>query len=173
MKIVHVGRFNEQKNHGRLLRAFGMLLSQYPHCHLNLVGDGELMEGVKALAAELRIGEKITFLGSQSNVYPFLQEADVFVLPSDYEGMPMTIIEAMGTGLPIVATAVGGVPDMIENETSGLLVPCEEAAVAQAMARLVSDASLREKLGQKAKEGSARFSAAYMAEQYCKSYLAG
>ena len=173
VKIVHVGRFNEQKNHGRLLRSFEVLLSQHPHCHLNLVGDGELMESVKASATELGIGETVTFLGSQSNVYPFLQEADVFVLPSDYEGMPMTIIEAMGTGLPIVATAVGGVPDMIENETSGLLVPCKEGAVAQAMARLVSDASLREKLGQKAKADSARFSAEYMAEQYCKSYLAG
>ena len=173
VKIVHVGRFNEQKNHGRLLRAFEMLLSQYPNCRLNLVGDGERMESVKALAAELGIGETVTFLGSQSNVYPFLQEADVFVLPSDYEGMPMTIIEAMGTGLPIVATAVGGVPDMMENEISGLLVPCEEEAVAQAMARLVSDASLREKLGRKAKADSTRFSAEYMAEQYCKRYLAG
>ena len=171
VKIVHVGRFNEQKNHGRLLRAFKLLLQTHPNCRLNLVGDGELMENVKALASELGISEKITFLGSRSNVYPFLREADIFVLPSDYEGMPMTIIEAMGTGLPIVATRVGGVPDMIEEGVSGLLTDCDEAEVAAAMARLVSDEALRERLGQKAKAESRRFSAGYMAEAYCKSYL--
>ena len=172
VKIVHVGRFNEQKNHGRLLKAFQLLLAQYPNCHLNLVGDGELMEEVKALAQELGIAEKVSFLGSQSNVYPFLQEADIFALPSDYEGMPMTIIEAMGTGLPIVATRVGGVPDMIEDQVSGLLTDCDEKEVAQALARLVSEEVLRETLGQKAKMDSARFSAGYMAEAYCKSYRA-
>ena len=171
VKIVHVGRFNEQKNHGRLLRAFKLLLKQHPNCQLNLVGDGELLEEMKALALELGISEKVSFLGSQSNVYPFLQEADVFVLPSDYEGMPMTIIEAMGTGLPIVATRVGGVPDMIEKEASGLLTACDEREVAEAMARLVSDEALRERLGRKAKAQSLRFSAGYMAEAYCKSYL--
>lgn len=172
VKLVHVGRFNEQKNHAGLLRSFRLLLSRHPNCQLNLVGDGELMEDVKALAKELEISEKVRFLGSQSNVYPYLHEADIFVLPSNYEGMPMTIIEAMGTGLPVAATAVGGVPDMIENGESGLLTPREESAVAEAMARLVSDADLRSRLGRKAKEESARFSAGYMAEEYCKSYLA-
>lgn len=168
--LVHVGRFNEQKNHAGLLRAFRLLLSEHPNCYLNLLGDGELMPQVKALAQELGISERISFLGSQSNVYPYLRDADIFVLPSDYEGMPMTIIEAMGTGLPIVATQVGGVPDMIENGKSGLLTACDEAEVARAMARLVSDEELRENLGRKAKEESKRFSAAYMAEEYCKSY---
>lgn len=170
VKLIHVGRFNEQKNHAGLLRAFKMLLSEYPNCHLDLVGDGELMEETKALAKKLEISEKVRFLGSQSNVYSYLQDADIFVLPSNYEGMPMTIIEAMGTGLPIVATRVGGVPDMLKDGESGLLVPCDENAVAQALAKLVSDESLRKRLGEKAKEESARFSAGYMAEEYGKSY---
>ena len=169
--LVHIGRFNEQKNHEGLLKAFQKIRQRYPDCSLNLLGDGELRESMESLAKELGIAENIRFLGSQSNVHPYLQSADIFLLPSRYEGMPMTIIEAMGTGLPIVASAVGGVPDMITNEESGLLVPCDADAVSEAVLRLMADEKLREKLGRKAKEESCRFSAEYMAEQYCSAYI--
>lgn len=168
--FVHVGRFNEQKNHKGLLDAFRMVLSQYPNCQLKLLGDGELFEEIKAYAAQLGIENQVQFLGSQSNVYPYLQEADAFLLPSNYEGMPMTIIEAMGTGLPIVATKVGGVPDMIAEGYSGLLTPIDSNAVAEACLKLISDQALRTSLGINAKKDSQRFSAQYMAEEYAKLY---
>lgn len=82
----------------------------------------------------------------------------------------MTIIEAMGTGLPIVASNVGGVPDMIEDKVSGMLTTVEPEAVAEAVLMLLGDRSLRETLGTNAKKDSKRFSAAYMAEQYCGIY---
>lgn len=82
----------------------------------------------------------------------------------------MTIIEAMGTGLPIVATAVGGVPDMICNEKSGLLVPCDSEAVAEACGRLLCDEGFRKKLGQNALLDSTRFSALTMASNYLTIY---
>ena len=170
LKLLHIGRFNEQKNHRRLLQAFSLIHRQIPESQLDLIGDGELMEETKALAEELGLADAVHFLGSQSNVYPYLQQADVFLLPSDYEGMPMTIIEAMGTGLPIVATAVGGVPDMLTNEESGLLVPCDPEAVAEAVLRLAETESLRENLGRKARQESRRFSAEFMAQQYCAAY---
>lgn len=170
MTLVHVGRFNAQKNHEGLLRAFQKIHAQYPNCRLNLLGDGELRETIEKLADELGIAENVHFLGSQSNVYPFLNEADIFLLPSRYEGMPMTIIEAMGTGLPIVATAVGGVPDMLTDHQSGLLVECEPEAVSRAVLELMDDEALREKLGKNAKKDSRRFSAEYMAEEYCRVY---
>ena len=172
-RILHIGRFNEQKNHKGLLEAFSLIHREAPKCRLMLIGDGELRSEMEELAKKLNISEVVDFLGSRENVYPFLQEADVFLLPSSFEGMPMTIIEAMGTGLPIVATAVGGVPDMLVNEESALLVACEPEAVAEAVLRLLGDAELREKLGQKAKQESIRFSAEHMAACYCTTYLGG
>lgn len=168
--LIHVGRFNHQKNHRGLLDAFSMLLQQQPDCRLRLLGDGELREETEAYARELGIWEKVDFLGSQSNVYPFLHDADVFLLPSHFEGMPMTIIEAMGTGLPVVASQVGGVPDMLRQDVSGLLVPCDAKAVCDACARLVQDQELRRKLGENARTDSERFSAGYMARRYCEEY---
>jgi glycosyltransferase involved in cell wall biosynthesis len=92
-----------------------MLAEHFPNARLQLLGEGETMDEIRQYAAQLELEDRICFEGSQSNVYPYLHEADMFLLPSDYEGMPMTIIEAMGTGLPIVATAVGGVPDMVQD----------------------------------------------------------
>ena len=168
--LLHIGRFNEQKNHRRILEAFHMLTGEIPNCRLWLVGDGELMEATRSYARELGVEERVEFLGSQSNVYGFLQDADIFLMPSDYEGMPMTIIEAMGTGLPVVATAVGGVPDMLKDGESGLLVPCDARAVKDACKALARDESLRRKLGQAAQKDSLRFSAEEMARRYCAIY---
>ena len=168
--LTHIGRFNEQKNHAGLLRAFAKIHAQYPQSRLNLLGDGELMEPVKELARELGLSDSVHFLGSQSNVYPYLRETDLFLLPSLYEGMPMTLIEAMGTGLPIVASAVGGVPDMLKDGESALLTTCDPGSVADAALRLLADQSLRETLGQNAKRESKRFSADYMAREYVRVY---
>lgn len=170
--LTHIGRFNEQKNHAGLLRAFQTIHTHYPNSRLDLLGDGELLEPMKALAQELGLSDSIRFLGSQGNVYPYLQQSDLFLLPSRYEGMPMTLIEAMGTGLPIVASAVGGVPDMLEDGRSGLLTDCEPDSVARAALRLLEDQSLRERLGNHAKSESTRFSAGYMAQQYVRVYAA-
>lgn len=169
--LLHIGRFNEQKNHEGLLRAFQRLLQRIPQCRLLLVGDGELREEMEALAHTLAIAQQVEFCGSQSDVHPYLHRADLFLLPSNYEGMPMTIIEAMGTGLPIVATAVGGVPDMVEDGVSALLTPCDVQAVCDACLRLLEDAGLREVLGKNALIRSRLFSAQEMANRYCKLYL--
>ena len=168
--LLHIGRFNEQKNHKGLLEAFSRIIKSHPNCCLQLIGDGDLQEEMKTYAKTLGIQEKISFLGSQTDVYPFLREADIFLLPSKFEGMPMTIIEAMGTGLPIVASAVGGVPDMLEDYTSGVLIPCEPEAIAQAVLELLNQESLRKKLGTAARENSVAFGAEHMARCYCEIY---
>ena len=170
LRLLHIGRFNDQKNHKGLLEAFSLIHREIPDSCLDLIGDGELREEMEAFAGKLGISEAVRFLGSQSDVYPYLHGADIFLLPSKYEGMPMTIIEAMGTGLPIVASAVGGVPDMLTDEESGLLVSSEPETTAEAVLRLARDGKLREKLGQKAKQESRRFSAEYMAQCYCAAY---
>jgi len=170
MVLLHIGRFNEQKDHEGLLRAFQSLHSDYPQCQLHLVGDGELRDQIEALAGELSLENSVVFHGAMPDVRPFLHSADIFLLPSRYEGMPMTIIEAMATGLPIVATRVGGVPDMVHDGKSALVVPRKTEAVAQACRRLIQDPALRESLGRAALRDSRRFSAEYMAESYCRVY---
>lgn len=168
--LIHIGRFNQQKNHRGLLEAFSMLVKQIPDCRLQLLGDGELWDETEAYARKLGIRDRVDFLGSQSNVYPYLQQADIFLLPSLFEGMPMTIIEAMGTGLPVVASRVGGVPDMLQHRESGILVPCDPKEVCSACAELAGREDLRRQLGETARRESVRFSADYMARQYCEVY---
>lgn len=170
VNILHVGRFDVPKNHAGLLRAFRKLRDRGVNCRLHLVGDGDLRPEMEALTGELELTESVVFHGMQSNVYPYLHEADIFVLPSLYEGIPMSVIEAMGTGLPVAATQVGGIPDLLRGGESGLLVPCEEDALADALEQLAKDAALRERLGRNAKQDSLRFSARNMAEEYCKIY---
>lgn len=170
LTLIHIGRFNVQKNHRGLLEAFQKLLKQIPDCRLRLLGDGELWEETVAYARELGVADNVEFLGSQSNVYPYLQQADIFLLPSLFEGMPMTIIEAMGTGLPVVASAVGGVPDMLRHGESGILVSCDPEEVSRVCAELAGDENLRKKLGENARRDSVRFSADYMARQYWEEY---
>jgi len=165
-----VGRFNEQKNHKGLLEAFRLLLQEHPRCTLDLLGDGELRQPMETYSKELGIREKVRFLGSRSDVYSYLQEADIFLMPSKFEGMPMTIIEAMGTGLPVVASPVGGIPDMLTHGESGLLASGEPEVFAQAVELLISDEALRSRLGRQARQESSRFTAEYMAEQYCAVY---
>lgn len=168
--ILHVGRFDVPKNHAGLLEAFRILQQRHPECRLRLVGDGDLRESMEALAREKGISDAVEFCGMQSNVYPYLQEADIFTLPSVYEGNPMTIIEAMGTGLPIVASRVGGIPDMVRDGETGLLVEPEPEAICDALTRLVEDSTLRRRLGQAAMAGSQAFSAEHMARDYLSCY---
>lgn len=170
VNILHVGRFDIPKNHPGLLRAFARLHRELPQCRLHLVGDGESRPEMEVLAKELGIGDAVTFHGMQSNVYPYLHDADIFVLPSLYEGIPMTIIEAMGTGLPIAASRVGGIPGLLDGGESGMLIENDDDAIAAALKTLVLDQSLREAYGRKAKENSIRFSSRSMAEQYCDIY---
>ena len=169
-RLLHIGRFNEQKNHKGLLEAFSKVLETHPNCCLQLIGDGELQAKTEDYAKKLGIHDKVQFLGNRINVYPFLQNADIFLLPSRYEGMPMTIIEAMGTGLPIVASAVGGVPDMLEHQKNGILVETEPEAVAQAVKMLLEREYLRKTLGENALEAAKQFGAEHMAGCYLAVY---
>ena len=168
--ILHVGRFDVPKNHPGLLEAFRLLLETHPECRLRLVGDGDMRADMEALAREKGIDDAVEFCGMQSNVYPYLHEADIFTLPSIYEGNPMTIIEAMGTGLPIAASRVGGIPDMIKHEESGLLVEPEPQSICEGLTRLVEDKSLRQRLGETARNQSQTFSAEHMARDYISCY---
>ena len=168
-KILHIGRFSEQKNHVGLLMAFRKFHENHPDSELWLIGDGDLRPVAEEYVRENGLEQAVKFLGLQSNVYGYMHDADVFVLPSNYEGIPMTLIEAMGTGLPVAATRVGGIPDMMDADMA-LLVPVDVDAVADALEQYYGSEVLRQKNGQAVAARSTQFSAKAMAEKYIQVY---
>ena len=169
-RILHVGRFADVKNHVLILNSFTSFAERHPDARLQLLGEGELWDDMKELAKELQIDEKVEFAGLQSNVSPWLHDADLFILPSKYEGMPMTLIEAMGTGLPIIASKVGGIPDMLTDNYDALLIKPNVENLCNAMERLYSDQRLRAQFGTRARVRSEAFSSIKMATQYTDIY---
>ena len=168
--ILHIGRFAKQKNHICLIESFKLVHDKVPNTVLKLIGGGDLEEEIRYKVKELGLEDSVQFLGLQANVYPYLNEADIFVLPSLWEGMPITLIEAMATGLPVVATGVGGVPDIIHNNVTGLVVDVDREQIAETLLKLIDDQNLREKLGKAARFSANQFSAKIMAKKYAELY---
>jgi len=145
--LTHIGRFAVQKNHALLVEAFAQVRADAP-LYLLLVGGGELENTVREQVAALGLQERVRFLGVRADVADILRASDMFVLSSRWEGNPLSVMEAMAAGLPVVSTAVGGVPELVREGVTGLLVPSEDAgALAQAMQALVDDPVRRQAMG--------------------------
>lgn len=170
IKVLHIGRFAEQKNHKGLIDAFKLFHSSHPNSVLELIGEGALCDEIKEYVAECDLTDSVCFLGIQSNVYPFITEADIFVLPSLYEGIPITLIEAMATGIPIVATEVGGIPDMLCNGESAILTSLSSQEISDALIKILDEPLVRKKIGQNAYIASKAFSSKEMAGRYIEIY---
>ncbi len=170
INLLHVGRFNYQKNHEGIIRAFRLVCDVYPNAHLNFYGTGELETQSKELCRELSLDGNVTFCGTTDDIYSVMSNSDMFLLCSHYEGMPITLIETMASGLPIIATAVGGVVDMIEDGVNGLLCKDDVAEIADAIIKMISDQKLRESCGNAAKQKSVCFSAEGMVDGYLQVY---
>jgi len=148
-----LGRMTEIKRVDDLIKAFADLQRRQGFdAHLALVGDGPLRDSMQALATSLSVEDRCHFLGYRDDVGSLYQAFDVVALTSANEGTPVTLIEALASGLPAVATDVGGVRDVVEDGRSGLLVPQGDVgAVAEALGRLAADAGLRTRLGDEGK----------------------
>lgn len=170
LRVIHVGRFQEQKNHRCILEAANILKNHRVKFEIRLFGEGGLIEEIKRYAQELNVEDCVFFMGTSENVPMEMRDSDVFILPSLWEGMPMTIIEAMSVGLPIIASDVGGVAEMIKNENNGLLIHASPEELAKAVSRLYDDERLRLRLGTAAYESSTCFSADEMACNYANLY---
>jgi glycosyltransferase involved in cell wall biosynthesis len=149
--LVTVGRFQRPKDFTSLLRALSML--DKGSYRAELVGDGPLRGAVEAEIAGLGLANTVTLRGELARADGVLAAADVFVLSSDSEGFPMSILEAMAAALPVVATAVGGIPELVINGETGLLVPARDpASFAHAIRTLLGDGELRRRMGEAGRE---------------------
>jgi glycosyltransferase involved in cell wall biosynthesis len=146
--FVCVARFAPQKNHALLLKSFAQGPASDPRAHLVLVGEGELRSNLEEQARKLNLAGKIHFLGLRSDIPDVLGASDVFVMSSDYEGNPLSVLEAMASGLPIVSTAAGGVPNLFEAGKEGFLVSTGDFhGLAKSMNSLLKYPPARESMG--------------------------
>ena len=153
------------KGHHDLLRAAALAVETAPRLRLWIAGEGPLRSDLEAESRALGLAGRVQFLGFRTDIHPLLGAADFFCLATESEGLGSSILEAMAAGLPVVATRVGGVPEVVEDGRTGVLVPASDpAALARAMARMVGDGGLRREMGEKARQRAALFSADRTAE---------
>lgn len=160
-KVVQASRFIEKKGLEVTLEAFAALRQKYPQAELILAGEGPLEARLREKAESLGIGSSVRFPGfcQQADLERLFQETDIFIHPSqtppngDQEGVPNAMLEAMATGLPVVATLHGGIPEAVTTEEDGLLVPERDAvALGNALLRITDDTALYERLSRRAAE---------------------
>jgi glycosyltransferase involved in cell wall biosynthesis len=147
-----VGRLVPVKGLEWLLKAAPPVLAEFPQACFVVIGDGPMACELRELTSKLGIGLRVVFLGVREDVHECLVALDLFVLPSLNEGMGLAVIEAMAMGCPVVATRVGGIPDIVADGTTGLLVPPrDDRALAEAILTLLRDRSRRAAYGEAAK----------------------
>lgn len=120
--LINVARMAPAKNHVMLLEAFSRVLKKAPRAHLVLIGDGVLRETLEQITRDRGIADHVSFCGKVNDPTPYLRAADLFVLSSLREGLPVSLLEAMREGLPVVATKAGGIPEVVSDSVNGYLV---------------------------------------------------
>lgn len=165
VEYICVANLTEVKNHRMMLQSFRKLTDLHDNSHLTLVGDGILRNDLEKQALQLGIQDKVTFTGSVSDPTLYLKKADIFVMSSHYEGMPLSVAEAMAAGLPIIAPHVGGIPEMV-TENGILYTVDSEEELTKAMTRLSQDRILWKAYHNKSKERSKLFDIKEMVSKY-------
>lgn len=170
--FVNIARLAPQKNQTLLIEAFAKNPGRYDNSKLIIVGDGDEREKLREIAKLHGLENKVHFLGIRTDIPDILNASDVFVLSSDWEGNPLSIMEAMAAGKPVIATSVGGVPELIQNNDTGILVPPKDVdALSKAMLLLMEDRGLCHKLGERAREFAEReFDISVMVKKYERLY---
>jgi glycosyltransferase involved in cell wall biosynthesis len=154
-QILCVGRLAAAKAHQVLIAAVGRLVAKGRNVGLTIVGDGPERQSLERAIAEDHLGEVVQLVGFRNHdrVIEYYQQTDAFALASFAEGVPVVLMEAMAMGIPCVATWITGIPELIRNETDGLLVPpADPEALSEALERLMDDPVLGTRLGQSARE---------------------
>lgn len=144
--IGTVGRLTPVKGHEHFLSAAQLLLKAHEDLHFVVVGDGPMMERLNLTSDNIGIAGRISFLGHRDDTFDLMRAMDIFVLPSLHEGIPMVLLEALALGRPVVASRVGGIPEVISDGVQGLLVPPGDPyQLAEACGRFLTDCGLAER----------------------------
>jgi len=172
-RIVMVANLRAEKGHEVLFDAARDVLQRFPDARFDLVGAGPELDSLRAGAATRGIAHAVTFAGHCDDVAARLSESDIFVLPSRSEAFPNAVLEAMAAGLPIVASGVGGILELLEDGPTGFLVPAGDAgALGARLCRLMADPPLAAQLGDAARvEASARYSFDRMVSAFEQLYI--
>ena len=173
LMIGTIAHLTDHKGHTYLLDAIPQVLKEFPHSFFLFVGDGELKDFLKTKSRILGIRDKVFLTGFREDIPEILSILDLFVLPSHLEGLCTSLMDAMCMEVPIVATTAGGIPEVIENEKTGLLVPPKNpSALAKAIIELLKDKNKREMFVSEGKKKVLKeFTASNMVEAVEKVYL--
>ena len=151
-RVLFVGRLIDNKGPMIMMRAFSDVATELPDVSLTMVGDGPLRRPLERLSAALGVSDRVTFLGMRSDVDELMRGCDLLVRPSLVEGMPLTVLEAMASGLPVIASDVAGVGEAVVDGSTGLLVrPGSVDDLSEALLRLMRDPELRVEMGERAR----------------------
>lgn len=159
-RIITVGRLHPQKNHKLLIDSFALIASMFPDYSLEIYGDGELKNITQEYINEKKMGSQIKLMGTSKEIYNEMFDASVFVLSSDYEGLPNTLIEAMALGIPCISTDCkpGGARDIITHKEDGIIVPRNNPErMSEAIKYLLSNPDKSERMAAKASENMKKF----------------
>jgi len=169
--IVVVAVLRPPKGIDRLLRAMPMIIDEITAAHCLIVGDGEARSALEGMAADLGIADRVTFAGTRADVTRMLAAADLFVLPSLTEALPTVVAEAMAAGLPVVATTVGGTPEMVDDTTGTLVDPGDVPGLGRAIVEMLGDPAAAARCGRwGAAVASERFDIATQAARLVGEY---
>jgi len=167
--LLGVGRLEHEKGFDRLISAFASIAPQFQNWDLKIVGEGLLRTQLEQQVSSLKLTDRVSFPGWIRPIWPAYHAADLFALPSRYEGFPSALLEAMAIGLPVVAVdCESGPREIIRNERDGLLVPNDVQSLSDSLARCMSDSSLRNRLGREAVNVTSRFGWDAMVDAYEK-----
>lgn len=167
--LITVGRLSKEKNQIMMIEVFKELYKEYSNIKFMIVGDGEERKSLEKKAQEYKIDKNIIFVGRVVNVEDYLCDADIFLLSSFYEGVPLSILEAMAARLPIISTNVGGVKDIVTN--NGILVQSNNIeAMKNAILKLIKNKNLRIKMGENSLMNIKKYDVENIAEEYTRLY---
>lgn len=171
IRLISVGTIYSVKNFSFLVDAFAKICKEIHNAHLTLVGDGALRQELEAQIKSLDLEDKVTITGVVSDVENYLANADIYVASSKFEGLPLSMLEAMSAGLPIISTNVGGVPDIIKDGINGLLVASGDFdGYVEALRSIITNRDMREKYSANAKKLSKIYDEKLTVEGYERLY---
>lgn len=175
-KIISIGRLTKAKDYPNLFRALDKLIlklnkQNIPLPSVNIAGTGELEKELKTLISKMNLDNIVSFLGLRQDIPELLKESDIYVMSSEWEGLSISLIEALASGIPIVATNAGSNNEVIENNVSGIIVPIKDPeALAEGIYNLIINKDLRDRLSKEAMKRARLFSIEDCAKKHVEMY---